>query len=343
MPSPPPTPSKSHREPGDGDSDSDPQPTPQDEIVIFATEALLDATIKRLADAKRYGVWESPKMDGTLLIDLDVQEAMPEFIPMSFYVDGNWLKDGEVVEPQSEPEGSIAVPATLLKFAKGIELIHHHMPGQELRNCIPKAVPKYAKRSISFTHFENKAKEHVAAVTRGTLDRGFHTSCAILEVALKSQQFIEALEDPLPMNRVAAINDFLRPEHIHWIYGDQFRAISFPFIFHDAIRPVASEEKLRQELRTFLRFTTCHMIYDYLRYVIRVEEGFKGMPLVANSIGKTQVRKNYLITPRLGPAAQIYKSLARLPASHDFDTHSKRMSLTGTSGIGDGWTDGQFK
>lgn len=58
---------------------------------------------------------------------------MPEFIPMSIYVERNWLQPGEVVEPL---EASTVVPAACLKLASATELLYHEMPAHEIRNCL---------------------------------------------------------------------------------------------------------------------------------------------------------------------------------------------------------------
>ncbi|OBT45213.1 hypothetical protein VE00_03611 [Pseudogymnoascus sp. WSF 3629] len=101
-----------------------------------------------------------------------------------------------------------------------------------------------------------------APITRATLDRGFNLSCAVLYDAMKTDGgFFQKMQDENLLNRIGTINKLMQPHHIFFLLSDQFKAVSFRFIFHDAIRPDPTEEKLRMDLRKYVRFTTAHLIY----------------------------------------------------------------------------------
>jgi hypothetical protein len=166
--------------------------------------------------------------------------------------------------------------------------------------------------------FEKKLRAHVSSTTRGTLDRGFLLACAILEQAMKNDAFYDAMRQESEVKRILAIDKLIEPKHIFYLFNSQFKVVSFPFIFHESERPIAEEELLRNDLQKLLRYSTAQMIYDYLRYCIKAEEGKEESPIEKGGAGKAAVRTNYLAVPYHGPAKDIYKSLRRLPALPDF-------------------------
>lgn len=86
------------------------------------------------------------------------------------------------------------------------------------------------------------------------------------------------------------------------------------------------------DLRKFLRYTSYHIIYDYLRYVIQAVAGQETTPVQRSGLGRRRVRDNYYVTPSSGPVAEVFKSLKRLPVAHRFDTHTTKKSIRGTNG-----------
>lgn len=134
------------------------------------------------------------------------------------------------------------------------------------------------------------------------------------------------------LHRISAINRFIRPEHIKYLFSDQFKAVSHHFIFHNFARTGPQEEKLRMDLRKYLRFTTSHVIYDFLRFVISVKQGDKDI-IDKKGPGRILVRDNYYVMPGSRPAGEVYRSIKRLPAAEGFDTHSRTESIGGTTTV----------
>ncbi|OBT97749.1 hypothetical protein VE01_04970 [Pseudogymnoascus verrucosus] len=304
-----------------------------DKNAVFASKELFDKTATRLQASKKAGVWSDPKIDGSLAVNLNNELDIPTYIPMAHYIAGNWLGNGEEAAAPVEPNVSIAVPATSLKLAKAIELMHHSMPASEIRNCFPKHVTKFGKRDTVFAFYETKLKEHASAITRATLERGFLLSCSVIDIAMNSGDFFQQMQHEDELHRISTINQYIRPEHIHFMFSDQFKAVSYNFVFHNAVRANLQEEELRIDLRKYLRFTTCHIIYDFLRFVISVKEGDDKDFIDKNGIGRMFVRNNYYIMPGGGPAGEVSKNLKRLPAADGFDTHSRTRSIGGTTTV----------
>ncbi|KFY58309.1 hypothetical protein V496_06216 [Pseudogymnoascus sp. VKM F-4515 (FW-2607)] len=269
----------------------------------------------------------------TIMLSLDQknnEQDVPAYIPMAQYISNSWIDDGEEARAPVEPDVSIAMPATSLKLVKAIELMYHSMPASEIQNCFPKHVTNIGKRDIVSAFYE--MKRHSSAVTRATLDRGFLLSCSIIEEAAKSGDFLEEMEHDDDLHRISAINRFIRPEHIKYLFSDQFKAVSHHFIFHNFARTDPQEDKLRMDLRKYLRFTTSHVIYDFLRFVISVKQGDKDI-IDKKGPRRILVRDNYYVMPGSGPAGEVYKSIKRLPAAEGFDTHSRTMSIGGTTTV----------
>lgn len=139
--------------------------------------------------------------------------------------------------------------------------------------AFPPNVTKTGKRNSNLAFYEARVKDHTAATSRTTLDRGFLLSCAIIEQAMNSETFFAEMAQDDDMDRVGAVNKLVRLAHIYYLFSDQFKAVSYQFIFHNFVRADAEEEKLRLDMRKQLRFTTSHIIYDYLRFVISARPG----------------------------------------------------------------------
>ena len=259
---------------------------------------------------------------------------------MGTYVDRNRIQPGEGIEPRSEPEALIAVPASCLKLVKAVELFYHAMPDHEIRNCFPKDVPT---RGYAARFFDKKIRDHASSISRATLDRGFVLACTIVEEAMKNADFYNTMGQDTEGQRVKSINDLIEPHHMFYLFRDQFKSVSFAFIFHKGERPIPAEEKLRKDLRMLLRYTTSLMIYGFLRYCIRAEEGKEDTPITRIGAGRAAVVANYRAIPYHGSGRDIVKSLRRLPASPDFEGMARRQAGLGDKSGGKGVSGGKRK
>ena len=192
-------------------------------------------------------------------------------------------------------------------------MLYHSMPPHEIKNCFPRHVIKSGKRNSNLAFYEAHIKEHATATSRGTLDRGFLLSCAVIEKAMKTETFFAEMKQDNDLDQISAINKFVLPTHIYYLFGDQFKAVSYKFIFHNFVRSDPQEEQLRMDLRKLLRFTTSHIIYDYLQFVISARLGKEADLMEKNGSGRALVKDNYHIMPGSRPASEVQKSLKRLP------------------------------
>jgi hypothetical protein len=258
---------------------------------------------------------------------------------MGIYIDLNQPQPGQNPEPPKNGlHASTAVPALCLKLAKATEFFYHTMPDHEIRDCLPKHAKTWG---YLYRYFAKKIREHVSAVTRATLDRGFQLACTIVAEAMQEDGFYELMNQSDEVQRAVVINGLVEPRHMWYLFRDQFRAISFPFIFHNGIRADPAEETLRMDLRRLLRYTTAVMIYDFLRFCISAEEGKEDTPISRVGAGKAIVRANYLDVPYHGLARAIAKSLRRLPASPDFEDAAWTQAGGGDKGGGKKSTRGK--
>ncbi|OBT88389.1 hypothetical protein VE02_02295 [Pseudogymnoascus sp. 03VT05] len=308
---------------------------------VFATKDLFRATIARLEKAKIAQIWIPPKMDAGLAYDLGAETSAPEFISMGIHIDLNQPQPGENPKPQKNGlRASTDLPASCFKLAKATELIYHTMPDHEIRDCLP----KHAKTSgYLYRLFGKKICDHVSAVSRTTLDRGFQLACTIVAEAMEKEEFYELMNQSDEAQRAVVINGLVKPMHVWYLFRDQFRAVSFPFIFHDGVRTDPVEESLRMDLRRLLRYTTAVMVYDYLRFCISAEEGKENTPIPHIGAGKSIVRANYHDVPNHGYVRAIVRSLRRLPASPDFEDVRRRQSGGRDKSGGKGATGGKRK
>jgi hypothetical protein len=160
---------------------------------------------------------------------------------MGIYVDVNQPQPGEKPEPpKNKQHASTTLPALCMKLAKATELFYHTMPDHEMRDCLP----KYAKTwGYVYRFFSRKIHEHVSAVSRATLDRGFQLACTIVAEAMQNDGFYELMNQSNEVQRAMVINGLVKPRHMWYLFRDQFKAVSFPFIFHNGIRTDPDEEK----------------------------------------------------------------------------------------------------
>lgn len=236
---------------------------------------------------------------------------------MGIYIDLNQPQPGQNPEPpKNNLHASTAVPALCLKLAKATEFVYHTMPDHEIQDCLP----KYAKTwGYLNRFFSRKIREHVSAVSRATLDRGFQLACTIVADAMKEEGFYELMNQNDEVQRAVVINGLVKSRHVWYLFRDQFKVVSFPFIFHNGVRTDPDEERLCMDLRRLLRYTTAVMIYDFLRFCISAEEGKEKTPISRIGAGRAIVKANYRDVPYHGRARPIVKSLRRLPASPGFE------------------------
>ncbi|OBT97443.1 hypothetical protein VE01_04416 [Pseudogymnoascus verrucosus] len=256
---------------------------------VFPTMDLFRATIARLEKAKKAGTWVPPMMGAGLAYDLT---PAPEFISMGIFIDLNQPQPGEKPQPPKNKEhASTILPVLCMKLAKATELFYHTMPDHEMRDCLP----KYAKTwGYLYRFFSRKIHEHVSAVSRATLDRGFQLTCTIVAGAMQNGGFYEMMNQSNEVQRALVINGLFKPRHMWYLFRDQFKAVSFPFIFHNG-------EKT---------------------------------PISRIRAGKAIIKANYLDVPYHGHARGIVKSLRRLSASPDFKDMVRRQSGGGDKGGG---------
>lgn len=260
---------------------------------------------------------------------------------MGTYVERNWLQPGEVVEPLL---ASTTVPAACLKLATATELLYHEMPAHEIRNCFTKDIVKYGQPDHKFVFFERKIKEHVSSVSRATIDRGFGLACFIIGEAMKNAAFYDTMRKDSKIQRVMAINKFITLHQMFYLFRDQFKAVSFRFIFHQGVRPILAEEKIRKCLQNLICWTACRMIYDYLKHYIRAEEGKEDAPITRIGAGRVAVGANYRAIPyHCGHVGNVGESLRRLPASPDFEGTARRQAGLGDKSGGNGVSGGKRK
>lgn len=188
---------------------------------------------------------------------------------MGIFIDLNQPRPGEKPQPpKNKQHASTILPVLCMKLAKATELFYHTMPDHEMRDCLP----KYAKTwGYLYRFFSRKIHEHVSAVSRATLDRGFQLTCTIVARAMQNGGFYEMMNQSNEVQRALVINGIFKPRHMWYLFQDQFKAVSFPFIFHNGVRTDPDEERLRIDFRRLLRCTTMMMIYDFLRFCISAE------------------------------------------------------------------------
>ncbi|KFX95504.1 hypothetical protein V490_03818 [Pseudogymnoascus sp. VKM F-3557] len=254
--------------------------------IIFANMKLFKATIARLQKVRFARVWAPPNMEAGLAYNLKEESPAPEYISMGTKIDVDW-----------RVREDIAVPSTCLRIL-----------GRDL---------------IRLSSSKKKIKAHASAITRFTLNRGFHLACTIIEQAMKSDAFYDTMRQKSESQRIIAISKLIEPKHIFYLYSSQFDAVCFHFIFHEGVRQIAEEEVLRNDLRKLLTYYTAQIVYDYLRYCIKAEEGKEKNPIEKGGAGRAAVRANYLRTPYHGPAKNVFKSLRSLPASFYMDEDSE--------------------
>lgn len=62
--------------------------------------------------------------------------------------------------------------------------------------------------------------------------------------------------------RIGYFGSIIPDAMIHYISPSQFKALSFPFIFHAAARPNLAEERIRQNLRMHIKFVSTSLVYS---------------------------------------------------------------------------------
>lgn len=223
------------------------------------------------------------------------------------------------IRDKAEPFDSLMAPAVCLQLTRATELWFHEMPKGVIHECMPADVGRLGRKDHVFLYYERIIVDHAKSVSRRTLDRAFQIACTIINENVMSPDFQTAMKKPQKSDKVNFIDKLITTNDIYFVYADAWKAVSFPFVFHEGGRADPEENQLRKDLKKYVRMGAAMLVYDFFRYCIQSNPGEDKDTLIERTgLGRSFVRNNYVQFNTWGPVKTISKSLARLPASPEF-------------------------
>lgn len=247
---------------------------------------------------------------------------------MRIHIEANKADPNAPQGDRLEQEGSIATRITHLshQLTRATEFIFHDISGDNLHVCMPKHIKEFTTHYVDTRVAEGTLRNFANSVTTRTIQNArdlvkhlvlLHGSTASFKAAMRAQH-----ED----DRILFWGRLITPAMHYFLHKEQFKAISFDYIFHDGTRPDPAEERLRQNLRLHTRFVSATLLYS--TYVHRIQ-----MSSVTPNVNRDEVPGsndavvvNYKASVGRGPLTLIPKRLGNLPAAREFLTvkhHSK--------------------
>lgn len=155
---------------------------------------------------------------------------------MQVFVDANTPVPVEGQEGRLKvgPLDALTTPRICFQLANAVEWLHHIMPEELIRTCLPAEVMKYSGHSHDIAAHDSNVRKHVKNVTRRTIDRAIILGAWFFRLLLQKAEFGQEFGS----DRVKDV-DFtlskITPDHMLYLFKDGWDAISFNFIFYDGI------------------------------------------------------------------------------------------------------------
>lgn len=243
---------------------------------------------------------------------------------MQVFIDANTPVPVEGQEGRLKvgPLDALTTPRICFQLANAVEWLHHFMPEELVRTCLPAGVTKYSGDSHDTAAHDSNVRKHVKNVTRRTIDRAIILGASFFRLLLQKAEFRQEFESGSAKDHVDFIISKITPDHMLYLFKDGWDAISFNLIFHDGIRANAAEDKLRLELKEFIITAGAVLLYDVFQFCFQIPTK-TAIGDFNHRQGRKEVAANYAKAPTEEPLARFSKSLGRLPAAPLFEMKKK--------------------
>ncbi|KFY92712.1 hypothetical protein V498_04791 [Pseudogymnoascus sp. VKM F-4517 (FW-2822)] len=301
-------------------------------MAIKLTTGDISRIIDLLNMSYENGKLAKPDFPSTVGQNLGVNFEEPRYTPMQEYIDSNTPAPAEGQEGRLKisPIDALQTPTVCLRISRAVEWIHHGLPDELVRTCLPAEVKKYSGYGYDVEAHEGSIQTNVRNVSNRTIDRAFVLGAWYFQKNISQKGLLTAFSSKKVKDYIEYIMGPIKPEHILFLFKDSWDAVSFPFLFHEGVRKKATEEAIRVELKRYITITAGVLVYDIFRFCLQIPSKIPAENYDIRA-GRDKVAANYRMMPTWGPLSEVNKGIGRLPASARFDmkervTKSKKTS-----------------
>lgn len=247
---------------------------------------------------------------------------LPAFIPMSTYIANNSTAPvtGQAARQTEETNGPLfQLPIISLQLAKAAEFFFHNedCDAKHIQACIPKDINKFEGYGYDTKYFENAISVHFRKLSSDIVAKALPLAKMIVLEGIDTPEFQAAMrgseKDHLHWFRDQVTND-----HVYEIWSAQWKAVSFDFVHHEAIRPIKAEETLRKDLRKLTKYSAACLLFLWYQHGIKLCNSMNAPDVPDQKAARDTVLARYKIMSGWSRFEGIVFSLERLPAAPNF-------------------------
>ena len=141
---------------------------------------------------------------------------------MQVFIDANTPVPVEGQEGRLKvgPLDALTTPRICFQLANAVEWLHHFMPEELVRTCLPAGVTKYSGDSHDTAAHDSNVRKHVKNVTRRTIDRAIILGASFFRLLLQKAEFRQEFESGSAKDHVDFIISKITPDHMLYLFKD---------------------------------------------------------------------------------------------------------------------------